>query len=106
MELRVEALGIPALPRPFAWAPAGSGTGLIPLVFVHPERRGHGVAPRLLEGISEEMFRDGAGAVEAHIDLHNLSSARAFLKAGFEVYRMTTGDLWARKSPPRAGGSG
>jgi GNAT superfamily N-acetyltransferase len=104
LESRLESLGIPTLPRPFEWSPAG-GVGLIPLVFVHPERRGHGVAPRLLEGISEEMFRDGARSVEAHIDLHNLSSARAFLKAGFGVYRMATGDLWARKSPAGAGGS-
>ena len=105
LESRIAALGIPALSRPFEWASAGGGAGLIPLVFVHPGRRGYGVAPRLLERISEEMFGDGAPSVEAHIDLHNLSSARAFLKAGFEVYRMATGDLWARKSPAGAGGT-
>jgi hypothetical protein len=43
------------------------------------------------------MSASGVPSVEAHIDLHNLSSARAFLKAGFEVYRMSSNDFWARR---------
>lgn len=98
LESQVTALAVPTLPQ--AWAPAGIGNGFIPLLFVNPDHRGCGVAPRLLDELSEEMFRDGVKHVEAHIDLLNISSARAFLKAGFEVYRMATNDFWARKTNP------
>ena len=98
LESQITALEVPTLPQ--AWAPAGVGNGFIPLLFVNPDHRGYGVAPRLLEQLSEDMFRDGAECVEAHVDLHNLSSARAFLKAGFEVYRMVTNDFFARKVNP------
>ncbi|HKP37099.1 MAG TPA: GNAT family N-acetyltransferase [Pyrinomonadaceae bacterium] len=94
---QVGALNVSTLPQPFAWAPAGSNTGIIPLVFVHENYRGRSVARHLLDQISQEMFRDGAKCVEAHIDLNNVSSARAFLKAGFEVSRMATDDFWARR---------
>jgi len=97
LEAQIAALKISTLNQPFAWAAEGSGTGIIPLVFVHPDQRGKGVAPHLLNQIAEEMFRGGAKSVEAHIDLNNLPSVRAFLKAGFEVYRMGTNDFWARK---------
>jgi GNAT superfamily N-acetyltransferase len=97
---QIAALEISTLPQGFAWAPAGSSTGIIPLIFVHQHYRGRGVAGHLLDQISREMFRDGAKCVEAHIDLNNISSARTFLKAGFEVYRMTTDDFWARRIKP------
>jgi GNAT superfamily N-acetyltransferase len=100
LEAQIAALKIPTLPRKFTWDSPGSGTGIIPLVFVHPDFRGTGLAPYLLNRITEEMFRDGSKCVEAHIDLPNLSSVRAFLKAGFEVYRMVTNDFWARKAVP------
>jgi len=98
LESQLTALQVPTLPQ--AWAPPGVGNGFIPLLFVSSDYRGHGVAPLLLDQLSEAMFRDGAKCVEAHVDLPNLSSARAFLKAGFEVYRMATDDLWARKLTP------
>ena len=105
LESQIKALAIPSLSRPFTFAAAGSATGNIPLVFVHPDHRGKGIAPILLTRISEEMFHDGARCVEAHIDLTNLPSVRAFLRAGFEVYRMTTNDFWARKGNGRVGDS-
>lgn len=98
LESQITALKIPTLPQ--AWAPAGIGNGFIPLLFVNSDHRGYGVAPRLLDQLSEEMFREGAKCVEAHVDLPNLSSVRAFQKAGFEVYRMATNDFWARKKNP------
>jgi RimJ/RimL family protein N-acetyltransferase len=98
LESRITGLKIPTLPQ--AWAPADSGTGFIPLLFVNSDYRGHGVAALLLNQLSEAMFRDGAKCVEAHVDLHNSSSVRAFQKAGFEVYRMATDDFWARKINP------
>ena len=97
LEAQIAALEISTLSQPFAWAPEGSRTGILPLVFVHPEHRGKGVAPHLLKQIVEAMLRDGAKSVEAHINIDNLASVRAFLKAGFEVYRMATNDFWARK---------
>ncbi|MGI9067130.1 MAG: GNAT family N-acetyltransferase [Pyrinomonadaceae bacterium] len=100
LESEIAALEISTIPQPFAWAPEGSGAGLIPLLFVDPVHRGKGVASHLLNQLSDEMFRDGAKIVEAHIDLQNFSSVRAFLKAGFEVYRMATNDFWARKVKP------
>ena len=105
LEAQITALEIPSLSRPFTFAAAESATGNIPLVFVHPDHRGKGIAPSLLRRISEEMFHDGIKCVEAHIDLTNLSSVRAFLRAGFEVYRMTTNDFWARKGNGSAGHS-
>jgi RimJ/RimL family protein N-acetyltransferase len=90
---------ISTLPEAFAWS-SDSRTGIIPLIFVHPDHRGKSVARHLLDGISKEMFRDGAKCVEAHIDLNNISSARAFLKAGFEVHQMASNDFWARKTKP------
>lgn len=99
-ESEIAELGISTLPQPFAWAPEGSGAGLIPLLFVDSVHRGKGVAPHLLNQLCREMFQDGAKVVEAHIDLHNFPSVRAFLKAGFEVYRMATNDFWARKVKP------
>jgi ribosomal protein S18 acetylase RimI-like enzyme len=99
-ESEIEALEISNMPQPFEWAPEGSGAGLIPLLFVDPGHRGKGVAHHLLNRLSKEMFQDGAKVVEAHIDLHNFSSVRAFRKAGFEVYRMATNDFWARKVKP------
>lgn len=98
LESRITALEIPTLPQ--AWAPAGIGNGFIPLLFVNPDHRGYGVAPRLLDQLSEDMFRDGVKCVEAHVDLTNFSSVRAFQKAGFEVYRMATNDFWTRKRNP------
>ena len=100
LEAEIAALEISTIPQPFAWAPEGSGAGLIPLLFVDPVHRGKGVAPHLLNRLSGDMFRDGAKVVEAHIDLQNFPSVRTFLKAGFEVYRMATNDFWARKVKP------
>jgi ribosomal protein S18 acetylase RimI-like enzyme len=99
IEAEIGALGIERLQRPFEWPPAGSGSGIIPLLFVSSDFRGRGVAPRLLSSLAAEMFADGAPTVEAHVDLSNLSSARAFMKAGFDVYRMSTEDFWACKRP-------
>lgn len=98
VEAQVAALNIPTLPRPFSWSPASDGrTGILPLVFVRKDYRGHGLAQRLLKEFCERMFADGAQSVEAHIDPQNLSSVRAFLKSGWEVYRMSSNDFWARK---------
>ena len=81
LESEIAALKIPVRAQPFAWAAEGSGAGIIPLLFVQSDHRGKGVALHLLDGICREMFRDGANCVEAHVDLNNLSSAPAFLKA-------------------------
>jgi ribosomal protein S18 acetylase RimI-like enzyme len=101
IEAQLAALDVTSLPRPFEWPAAGSGGGIIPLLYVSPDARGAGVAPRLLAGLNEEMFAAGASSVEAHIDVENLPSARAFRKAGFELFLMSTGDLWARKKADR-----
>jgi predicted GNAT family acetyltransferase len=99
VDAQVAALSIPALERPFSWSAANDyRTGIIPLVFVHPDYRGHGLAQSLLKELVNRMFADGAESVEAHIDAQNLSSVRAFLKSGWEVYRMSSKDFWARKS--------
>ncbi|HEY3102081.1 MAG TPA: GNAT family N-acetyltransferase [Pyrinomonadaceae bacterium] len=97
LEAQIRDLEISTVAQPFSWAPAGSGAGIIPLVFVRSDYRGAGLAVQLLEEVSREMFRDGASVVEAHIDLHNLSSVRAFCKAGFQVYLTTTEDFLAQK---------
>src|SRR5438105_2016545 len=36
LEAQIATLKISTLPQPFAWAPEDSGSGIIPLVFVHP----------------------------------------------------------------------
>jgi ribosomal protein S18 acetylase RimI-like enzyme len=100
LQTQLHDLEISSIARPFSWAPEGSGAGIIPLVFVHSDYRGHGLAVHLLEEVSREMFRDGASAIEAHIDLHNISSVRAFRKSGFQVYLTTTKDFLARKLNP------
>lgn len=97
IEARIAALGISSVPRPFAWAEGDGRTGIIPLVFVSAHYRGHGLAQRLLETAVKEMFAGGASCVEAHIDIQNLSSVRAFMKSGWEVCRMSTNDFRARK---------
>ncbi|HVF55986.1 MAG TPA: GNAT family N-acetyltransferase [Pyrinomonadaceae bacterium] len=97
IEAEIAALNLPVLPRPFAWAPADGRSGRIALLFTHSGFRGLGLAQHMLEGAARHMAASGVTCVEAHIDEYNISSVRAFMKAGWEVSRMSARDFWARK---------
>jgi GNAT superfamily N-acetyltransferase len=97
VDAEVLALGIGRAGRTFAWAPADGRSGRVSLLFVGNRFRGHGLAPLMLERLSEEMRASGARLVEAHVDPYNLPSVRAFMKSGYEIERMADKDFLARK---------
>jgi ribosomal protein S18 acetylase RimI-like enzyme len=91
------AEGFSELGRPFAWSNA-LDTGYISSLYVSEHKRGRGIAPALLDFVCAEMCRDGARAIEAHADAGNISSARAFQKSDFSVFRAAGGDFYMCRS--------
>ena len=94
---------VPVLDRPFEWSSA-SGVSMVEYLFVHSAFRGRRVAPALLLEAERQMRAAGATKIEAHIDGQNFASVRAFLTAGWDVFRMTTDDFYTSKDltlPPR-----
>ena len=85
-----------ALNVPFKWSEK-PGVAVVEFIFVRSEFRGRGVAKALLGEAERTMQRAAASVVEAHIDFLNFASVRAFQSAGWEVFRMSTGDYWAKK---------
>jgi GNAT superfamily N-acetyltransferase len=53
-------------------------------LFVLPERRGRGIAKRLIEAATQDMSRQGFNYVYARIWRSNIPSLRAFQRAGWE----------------------
>jgi GNAT superfamily N-acetyltransferase len=94
---------VPALDRPFEWSTT-PGVSMVEYLFVHPSFRGRRVAPALLMEAERQMRAAGATSIEAHVDGQNYASVRAFLTAGWDVFRMTTDDFYTSKDltlPPQ-----
>jgi GNAT superfamily N-acetyltransferase len=90
------------LAHPFQWSPEQRDIGHIDMVFIRDEFRGLGLASQLIGFTTTEMARSGVAVVEAHVDVDNPASLRAFHKAGWEVFQTTGGDFFVRFSnqPP------
>lgn len=97
VEAEFAALGIQNIESHFVWSP-DARSGRIALLSVHPDYRGYGLARRLLDGVAEHMSAGGVKTIEAHIDPYNISSVRAFLKSGYDIWRMADKDFLARRS--------
>lgn len=95
-EGKAQRLLVPRLDGPFRWGPDQSDIGHVDLLVIPQPFRGHGLAPRLLRTLAGEMAGRGVTRIEAHIDADNYSSLCAFIKAGWNVYRTSNKDFYAR----------
>ena len=103
---------IEELNRPFAWSAARSDIGQLDQFFVAPEFRGKRLAEPLLRQVTDVMRNGKITMVEAHVDADNTASLRAFLRAGWRVFRTTGRDFYVTcvfdapsnyvPSPPRS----
>jgi ribosomal protein S18 acetylase RimI-like enzyme len=92
---RVTELDIPKTQRPFAWSPPDASTAYVDLLSVAKPFRGRNLACSMLRKMSDDCQRRGIRRLEAHIDIHNYASVRAFRKAGWDVVETSTNDYLA-----------
>lgn len=71
-------------------------------IWVHPDARGRGIAPRLIADSFEDMVENGYGRAYARIWHSNTPSLRAFERAGWSrVARVVEINPFRRKRPIR-----
>ncbi len=102
----MRGLRLPRIEREFRWHDPAPDIGQIELIVVVDRFRGRGIAQALLEALVAAMAGRGVTLVETQIRRGNYSSARAFQKAGFEVFETLCGSYYASLRVPEGGGAG
>jgi GNAT superfamily N-acetyltransferase len=95
---KLNNLNLPTLNRPFSWHSDDPQIGFTELLFVVPEYRGLGLSNYLSKYLYQEMSKRGVRLIEAHINADNYPAVRASLNHGFEIFKMTEGDFYARRN--------
>ena len=95
---KLNNLNLPTLNHPFSWSPDDPQVGCTEMSFVAPEFRGLGLSNYLSKYLYYEMSKRGVQFVEAHINADNYPAVRATLNHGFEIFKMGTGDFYARRN--------
>lgn len=85
----------PPVNVPFQWSAPDGATAYVDMIYVAPGRRGSGYGTRLIQDSTELLQVNCIQRIEAHIDLANKPSWRAFLRLGWSVNLTSTGDIKA-----------
>jgi hypothetical protein len=95
---KLNNLGLPTLKHPFEWSPDDPKIECVELSFVLPEYRGRELLQYLRICNYQEMSKRGVKLIETHIDSDNYPAVHSFLKLGFEIFKMSKGDFYARRN--------